>query len=141
MTSEHRHITENLCLSLLFSVRIWTTFSFTPERKSAENILEKITLALHRGTEGHTHSTQLCIKHIMCTYGCGHVPPPYLGSSTRSGCLWHCSTAVQGQPGTKRQRELPCNRSERNQSYIIPSPLSHPVTKQALCTSTYAQKC
>lgn len=42
----------------MFSVWLWTTLSFTPDRQSAEDTLEEITSALHKDTEkGHTRST------------------------------------------------------------------------------------
>lgn len=73
-------------------------------------MLEGITLALHKDKGKDTHTAQSKvhnIKQTMRTDNCGYTPPPDLGSSTRSGCLWHYSTAVQGQPGTKKQRERP----------------------------------
>jgi len=58
MMSGHRHIRENLCLSLLFSVWVRTRLAFAPDRKSVADIPQGITSALQRDTEeGHTHST------------------------------------------------------------------------------------
>lgn len=74
-----------------------------------KNMFEGITLALHKDTGKDTHramhTIQSSVTVTVHTVGC--IPPPHLGSNTRFGCLWHYSTAVQGQPGTKKQRELP----------------------------------